>query len=479
MNFDYDVLIIGAGVTGCAIARELSKSNLKTAVFEKEEDVCSGTSKANSGIVHAGYDAMPGTLKAKMNKQGTDMMPGLAKDLDFDYKNTGSLVLCFDESHRPVLEDLYKRGLTNGIEGLRIVEKDELHAMEPRLSDQAICALYAPTAGIVCPFGLTIALAENAADNGVEFHFNTPVETIEKTDDGWLVNGNIKARAIVNAAGVYADKIHNMVCDDSLEIIPKRGEYFLFDKDAASAASHVLFQLPTAAGKGVLITPTVHGNLMAGPTAEDQEDKDDVSTTAPGLAQVREKASKTIPDLPYNKVITSFAGLRAHEKDGDFVLQESADGFFDAAGIESPGLSSAPAIGKYIADLVFEKYHPDMKEDFIAERKGFVKLEDLSDEEWEALIEKDPDYGTIVCRCEMVSAGQIKDACTRSIPAVSLDGVKRRVRAGMGRCQAGFCTPKTMEIISECSGIPFEHIAKNKEGSRLLVEKDKEEWKHE
>ncbi len=475
---DYDVLIIGGGVTGTAIAYELAKTDLNVALIEKEEDVCEGTTKANSAIVHAGFDAKPGTLKAKLNVEGAKLMPELAKLLDFDYKNNGALVLCFDEEHRPGVVELYERGLANGVEGLQILEKEQVKALEPNVSDEVVCALYAPTSSIVCPFGLTYAFAENAADNGVQFIFNEPVETIEKIDGGWKVNGKYTTKTIVNAAGVYADGIHNDVCPEKIQIIPRRGEYTLLDRSTGNLCSHTLFQLPTKAGKGVLITPTVHGNIMIGPNAQEVENKENTNTTPEGQAEIRQKALKTIPNIPFNKTIRTFSGLRATPANGDFVIAESADGFFDAAGIESPGLSSAPAIGKMVSGMIEEKLKPGKRENYKADRKGFVNVKKLSKEEWEKLIEKDPDYGTIVCRCETVTAGSIKDALTRSVPAVSLDGIKRRTRAGMGRCQSGFCAPRSMAIMSEVMNIPMEEIRLSNQKSKLITGKVKEDLKH-
>lgn len=472
MNFD--VLIIGGGAVGSAVAWQLARTDLKTAVLEKEEDVSEGTTKANSGIVHAGYDANPGTLKARLNVRGNEMIHEIADTLHFDFKPVGSLVLCFSEEDRPALMELYERGLTNGVKDMRIVEQEELREMEPEISLEAVCALYAPSAGVVDPFNMNVAFAENAADNGVQFFFNEPVRSIEKTEDGWLVNGKYRTKIIVNAAGVYADEIHNMACDEKIKIRPRKGEYFLFDKEAGKLASHVLFQLPTKAGKGILVTPTAHGNLLVGPTADFLEDKEGVNTTASGLEMVREKAAITIDHLPFGQVITSFAGLRAVPEGGDFIIAEYADGFIDAAGIESPGLTSAPAIGEMVAGMVIDRLHPGKNESYQPERKGFIRMEDLSHEEWNDLIQQDPCYGRMVCRCEKVTEGSIRDACSRSVPARSLDGVKRRVRAGMGRCQAGFCSPKTMEIISEIQEIPFEEVTKSGSESRIITGKIKE-----
>lgn len=472
-EMNYDAVIIGGGVTGCSIARELSRYELRTCVVEKEEDVCSGTSKANSAIVHAGYDAIPGKLKAKFNVEGNRMMPGLSKELDFDFKQNGSLILCFDEADMPALQELYERGLKNGVEGLRIISGDEARKMEPNLTDKVVAALDAPTGGIVCPFGLTIAMAENACDNGVEFRFLTEVEDIQKMEGGYLLKtsrGEITAKYVINAAGVYADVFHNMVSGEKIHITPRKGDYCLLDKEAGSHVSKTIFQLPGKYGKGILVTPTVHGNLLTGPTAVDIEDKEGTETTAEELADVQAKAALSVKNVPFRQVITSFSGLRAHEDHNDFVIGEVADsqGFFDAAGIESPGLTSAPAIGAYLAKLVAEKAGASEKKNWNGTRKGIVRPETLSREERAALIKENPAYGTIICRCEGVSEGEIIDAVTRTLGATSLDGIKRRVRQGMGRCQAGFCTPRTMEILAREKGLKMEEICKNAPGSEML-----------
>lgn len=470
---EYDVVIIGAGVTGAAIARQLGLLDLKTAVLEKNEDVCTETSKANSGIVHGGFDAKPGTMKARMNARGTALMPQLCADLDIPYINNGSLVLCFDEEHRPGLEKLYKQGQENGVPDLEIIDAQKLHELEPHLSDKAIAALYAPNAGIVDPFLLTVGLAENAADNGVNFYLNTPVESLEKTDEGWNVrtpDKTFKTKLVINAAGVHADRIHNAICpDDPKTIIPRRGSYVLLDRSAQPRVSHTIFQLPTPKGKGVLITPTCHGNILVGPTAVDVEDPENTATTAQELEIVMAKARESMPDLPLRQVITSFAGLRAHEKDGEFVLSESAPGFIDALGIESPGLSSAPAIGEYIAAMVKDLLHAKEKDNPIRTRKGVVRMDELSLDERNALIKERPSYGQIICRCEMVTTGQIEDCLHRSIPVTTLDGVKRRVRAGMGRCQSGFCMPRVMEILARENGEEMDHVCKSGPDSTIIT----------
>lgn len=474
-RLNYDVVVVGGGVTGCAIARELSRYELNCCLVERAEDVCSGTSKANSAIVHAGYDAVPGSLKAKFNVQGNAMMESLSEDLDFEFLKNGSMVLCFAEEDRPGLDALYNKGVANGVPGLEIISGDQARAMEPNLSEQVVAALYAPTGGIVCPFGLTIALAENACDNGVEFKLNTEVLEVAPGEDGYVVKtnqGDITAKYVVNAAGVYADEIHNMVSEKKLHLTPRKGDYCLLDHEAGDHVKHTIFQLPGKYGKGVLVAPTVHGNLLLGPTAVDVEDKENTATTAAELADVIKKTALSVKNIPYNKVITSFSGLRAHEDNDDFIVGEAedAEGFFDAAGIESPGLSSAPAIGVYVAELVAAKAGAEKKAEFTATRKGIPQVSKLSFEERAKLIKERPDYGTIVCRCENVSEGEIVDSIRRTLGATSLDGVKRRVRQGMGRCQAGFCTPRTMEILSRELGRPMESICKNGPGSEILIQ---------
>ncbi len=475
----YDVLIIGAGVIGCAVARELSKYNASVMVVEKNEDVCAGTSKANSAIIHSGYDAKSGTLKAKFNVRGNEMMDALCRDLDIPFKRIGSLTICTDEADIPALEELKARGEKNGVPGLKILDRDELLEIEPHIADGVVAALLAPTAGIICPFKLTIALAENACENGVEFMLNTKVTNIEKTDESWKVTttkGAYLTKAIVNAAGVYADEMNNMVSDQKLTIIPRRGDYILLDRAADGYVRHTVFQLPTALGKGVLVTPTVHGNTIVGPTAFDIDDKESTATTAQAIAEVTEKSAISIKDLPTRQVITSFAGLRAREVGKDFVIGEAedAEGFFNCAGIQSPGLSSAPAIGEYIAGLIREKYALSEKETFVATRKDIPDPSKLSLEERNELIKKEPAYGTIICRCESVTEGEILDAIRRPLGARSLDGVKRRVRAGMGRCQGGFCSPKVMDILVRELGLSMEDVTKSGGDSTIVIGRTKD-----
>ena len=312
----YDVMIIGSGVSGSAAARELSRYKAKICVLEKEEDVCCGTSKANSAIVHAGYDAKEGSLMAKLNVRGNAMMEQLSKELDFPFQRIGSLVVCRDEADMPNLKALYDRGVANGVPGLRILSKEEVHEMEPNLEDDICAALYAPSAGIVCPFNLNIALAENANVNGVEFKFDTEVTDLKKSGDIWEVHTNqgvFETKYVVNAAGVYADKFHNMVSEKKIHITPRRGDYCLLDKTAGGHVKRTIFALPNEFGKGILVSPTAHGNLLLGPTAIDIEEKEGTNTTREGLNQVLTKAGQNVKNIPMRQVITSFAGLRAHE----------------------------------------------------------------------------------------------------------------------------------------------------------------------
>jgi len=477
----YDCLIIGAGVSGSAIAREVSKYKANVCVLEKCEDVCEGTSKANSAIVHAGFDAEEGSLMAKLNVEGNEMMDQLSKDLDIPFKRNGSMVVCVHKEELDGLKTLYERGVKNGVKGLKILSKEEALKMEPNLSDNVEGALFAPTGGIICPFELTIAMAENANVNGVEFRFNTEVEDIKKGEDGlWHLrtnNGEYVTRMVINAAGVHADEIHNMVSSDKMHIIERRGDYCLLDKQVGGYVSHTIFPQPTKYGKGVLVTPTVHGNLLVGPTAIDLENKEGNNTTAQGLEEVVSKASENVKNLPMRNVITSFAGLRAHLERHEFVIEEVKDapGFIDVAGIESPGLSASPAIGKMVGEMVKEKLSLTEKENWIGTRKGITKTEGLSVEEMNELIKKNPAYGTIVCRCESITEGEILEAIHRPLGARSLDGVKRRTRAGMGRCQAGFCSPRTMEIINRELGLPYEKITKSGGKSYIVLERTKGE----
>ena len=476
----YDVLIIGAGVTGAAVARELSRYKAEVCVLERGEDVCSGTSKANSAIVHAGYDCVPGSMMAKMNVRGNEMMTDLCRDLDIPFERNGSLVVCIDKDNLPGLQELYDRGIKNSVPGLKLLSREEAKAMEPHLSDNVQGALYAETAGIICPFKLNIAMAENANVNGVDFFFNTNVEKLCRDEEGiWHLrtsNGEYKTKCVVNAAGLYSDYFHNMVSEKKIHITPRRGDYFLLDKTTGGFVKHTIFPQPTKYGKGILVAPTIHGNTLVGPTAIDIDDKEDVATRQGGFDEILAKSSMYVDNVPVRQVITSFAGLRAHEDNHEFILGEVEDapGFIDCAGIESPGLTSSPAIGEYIGGMIRDKMGLENKESWISTRKDVLNPQHLSLEERNELIKKEPAYGRIICRCESVTEGEILDAIHRPLGARSLDAVKRRTRAGMGRCQAGFCSPRVMEILQRELGLKMEDIHKNDSGSWLVLERTKE-----
>ncbi|NFA59815.1 NAD(P)/FAD-dependent oxidoreductase [Clostridium sporogenes] len=468
----FDVTIIGSGVTGAATARELSKYNLKTCVIEKEIDVASGTSKANSGIVHAGEDPIPGTLKAKMNVRGNEMFDKLQEEIDFPFKRNESFVLCFDETDIEKLEELRQRGLKNGLpDTMEILNREEALKLEPNLSEYVVAALRLPTGGIVSPYEFNIALAESAAMNGVEFKLETEIVDIEKKQDGYILKtnkGDIETKVVVNAAGVFGDKINNMVSEKKYHITARKGEYLLFDKIVGDMVQRTIFQLPTKMGKGVLVTPTADGNLLLGPTSVDVEEKDDFETTREGLDTVAEKAKLSIKEIPMRQVITSFAGLRAHEDNSDFIIGEAedAENFINAIGIESPGLTSAPAIGEYISKIIVEKLNPEENKDFNPIRKDILKFREMTNEERKEMIKKDSHYGKIVCRCEVVTEGEIREAIKRG--AKTVDGIKRRTRAGMGRCQSGFCSNKIVEILAEELDIKRNEVTKFGGHSKIL-----------
>ncbi len=478
----YDVLVVGAGVVGCATAMELGKYSLRAAVIEAGEDVCTGTSKANSAIVHAGFDARPGSLMARFNVEGSHAMPKLCERLQIPFRRCGALVLCFNEAARPGLEELLLRGVKNGVHGLRIVEREELHELEPNVSPEAVAALYAPTSGIVCPFELTCAMAENAVRNGVEFFFDTRVESIAREGGFWKLEtakGSFEAPVVINAAGLHSAELNNMVSDKKITITPRKGEYMLLDKKVGGMLSRTVFQLPTKMGKGVLVTPTVHGNLLMGPTAVDVEDPEATNTTAAGLESVMQRARKSVPSLPGNRTITSFAGLRAHvEKDEhDFIIGEAegAPGFLNAVGIESPGLSAAPAIGAFLAESAAYLVSAPANKKYDSTRPEVCRPNEMTVEERAAFVAEHPLYGNIVCRCEQVTEGEIVDAIHRVPGARSLDGVKRRTRAGMGRCQAGFCSPRVLEILSRELGVPQEQLTKSGGASFPIVGKTRKD----
>lgn len=482
-SMQYDVAVIGAGVCGAMIARELSKLDLKIVVLEKCNDVAMGTSKANSAIVHAGFDAENGTLKAKLNVQGASLMAYYCNKLSVPYKNIGSLVVAYSWDDMQMLDVLFERGFNNGVPNMEIISQERLRTMEPYISEEAVGALWAPTAGIVSPYELTIAAIENAVTNGARVKRNSGVFDIEHKDDMFIIStasGVIKAKYVINCAGVFADNIARMIGDDTFKIIPRKGEYYLLDKTEKKMVNHVLFQCPSKMGKGILVTPTAHGNVLMGPTAIDLDfdSKLDVDTTIEGLMEVKFSTNRVIPSLTTRNAITSFAGLRAHleGEDSDFIIAPSVknDRFINVAGIESPGLTAAPAIARYVGKM-FRDMAPEYKkrEDFIATRPAPVRVNELSIEERKALVEKDKRYGRIICRCEGITEGEIIDAIKAPCGARDVDGVKRRTRAGMGRCQSGFCGSKVVEILARELDVPMNQITKHGNRSKILYNKTK------
>ena len=469
-----DILIIGAGITGTALARELSRYEASVCIVDRACDVADGATKANSGIVHAGYDAKPGTLKARYNVRGARLYENLCNDLSVPYSRVGALVTAFSDEDTATLRSLLSRGEENGVEDLRIVRQPELSVMEPNLNPMAVAALLVPGSAIVSPYELAFALADDAAVNGVRFFFDEPVLSVAvQPDRTWLVNTaslQFSCRAVVNCAGSSGADLHNMISSDKLEMIHRRGQYFLLDRMSALPFSHTVFQCPTRMGKGVLISPTVHGNLIIGPNAEDIEDPFDTSTTGTGLSEVLSKASMTWPDISTRSNITNFSGIRAHLPGDDFLVGavHGCSGAFEAIGIESPGLSSAPAIAedlsRQIALFLTLKYKKNILP-YPVPPKPFNLMNDL---ERETALSVDPLHGNIICRCEVVTEAEIRSAIRRPVGARTIDGIKRRTRAGMGRCQGGFCSPRVAAILAEELRCTLGEITKSGGSSRIL-----------
>ncbi len=476
-----EVLIIGGGVTGTAIARELSKYKLDVMLVEKENDVATGgPSKANTAIIHSGHNADSNKLKGKLNVKGNKMYGKLTDELSVPFERNGALVVAIDEKDIPTLESILENGKRNGVAGLEIVKGDRLFELEPKINPEAVAALYAPTSGIVCPYELTVALAENAAQNGVEVLLDAEVKDIEVADDCKIVKtkqGDIKADIVINAAGLYSDKVAKMVGIDYFEITPRKGEYYVYDKRLGSEINHTIFPVPTKVTKGIVVTPTVDDNLIIGPNAQELDDKEDISTTRAGLDEVFEGSLKMFPHLTLRGVINEFSGLRpAYKETGDFIIGATeVDGFINAAGIQSPGLSSAPAIAEMVRGIVADEIGElKEKEDFDPYRTAPVRFRELSAEEQAEVIEDNPEYGEIVCRCETVTKGEILDAIRRPVGARTVRGVRRRTRAGMGRCQGGFCGPKVVKILAEELGVSPTEIKEDRGESNILVEEAKE-----
>lgn len=467
-----DVVIVGGGVCGCSLLYELSRYKLSAVLVEKENDVSVGTTKANSAIVHAGYDPHPGTKMARYNVEGNALVKELCEKLDVPYQQIGSLVLAFDADQDALVRELFDRGTQNGVPGMKVLSAEEVREMEPNVSPEVTSALYAPSAGIVSPWELAIALAETAVKNGARVELNSEVTSIQPIDGGFRVTAGgkeIDTRFVVNAAGIWSDKINDMAAPHTFTVSANKGEYFLLDKSQGTLVNHVIFQCPSKVGKGVLVSPTVHGNLIVGPNAEDAE-KDDLGTTGGGLAFVRKMALRSVPDINFRDSIRNFAGLRANTEIDDFLVGETDQkGFFNIAGIKSPGLTSAPAIARDMVRMLGEAgLALDPKETFVDERH-VVRFKHLSHEERAAAIAKNPLYGQIVCRCETITEGEIVDALHRPLPPCSIDGVKRRCGSGMGRCQGGFCGPRVQQIIARELGIPQEAVMMDRAGTAVIT----------
>ena len=475
----YDIAIIGAGVIGGMIARELSFYNLSVCLLEKENDVATGATKANSAIVHAGFDAKEGSLKAKLNVRGSALMPQIAKDLGVRYINNGSLVVGFNDEDRETLKGLLARGVANGVPGLEILSREEILKIEPSIGLEVTCALYAPTGAIICPYDLAVSAIGNAMDNGVTLLCNFEATEIVENGDFYTLkspNGEIQARFVINCAGIYSDKVAKMVGDDTFNVHPRRGEYILLDKECGNIISHTVFVTPTKMGKGILVSPTVDGNLLLGPSAVDGNDKGDKSTTNEFFASIFNIAEKSVHGVPKNQTITSFCGLRSVGDTGDFIINSPRERFINVAGIESPGLSASPAIAEYVVNMLKDLgAHLVKKENPITTRKSMHAFREASYDVKNQMIKENPAYGRIICRCEGVSEGEILDAIHRNPRATDLDGVKRRTRSQMGRCQGGFCSPYIIELLSRELNLPYEKITKFGGESYVVMGKTKED----
>ena len=467
----FEFAVIGAGVIGGMVARELTRYTDSVCMLERGSDVALGATRANSAIVHAGFDAKEGSLKAKLNVRGSKMMAEVCRQLGVKYKNNGSLVVGFNEEDEKTLLDLCERGKTNGVEGVRVIYREEILKLEPNIGDSVTVALYAPTGAIVCPYELCMAAVGNAMDNGASLKLNFKVDKIEAIEGGYRVYSGgdfVDAKYVINCAGLYSDEISKMVGEDSFSIRPRRGEYMLLDREVGAHISHTVFRCPSKMGKGVLVSPTVDGNLLVGPTAEDIDDKEDTTTTAAGLATVRALSGEQVKNIDFSKVITSFTGLRATGSTGDFIIGMPREGFLNLAGIESPGLSSAPAVAEYALELLCEAgYEAKARQDFVPTRRPMHFFSSLSIEEKNELIKQRPEYAHVICRCETVSEGEILDAIRTNPRPTDVDGVKRRTRASMGRCQGGFCTPYIIDLLAEEMGVDYTAVTKFGGGSTI------------
>jgi len=481
----YDIIIIGGGIIGTATARMLSRYQLKVLLVEREADIGVGATKANSGILHAGYDCTPGTLKAALNVEGLAMYAKLTNELDIPHKVNGSLVICTGEDGPAKLEALYERGLANGVTGMELLSAEEALALEPNLNPNITGALMAKTAGIISPYEAAIAFAENAAENGVEFLLETAVTDIKADKSGRFavyvkrsqlqMKGTFSAhpclytRVIINASGIETATIHNHISSRKETITPQRGQYYLLDNTHQDLIKHTIFQLPTHLGKGVLVVPTVGGNILLGPTAESPEDSTTTATSATGLNEVLDKASQILNFIPIRDRITAFAGIRARHGSRDFIIEEALPGFINAMAIDSPGLTAAPAIAEKAANLAIARLQPQLNPNFNPTRSGILRFRELSKAKQAAIIKQNPAYGRVICRCETITEAEIIDAIKRPVGAKNIDALKRRTRAQMGRCQGGFCLTKLMEILSRELSIPETAVTLNGTGSEVCL----------
>lgn len=469
-----DVAIIGCGITGAATAYELSKYKLNIAVFESENDVAMGTTRTNGGIIHAGYDPKPGTLMAKLNVEGARLTGDLCRNLDIPYKRIGSLVIAFSDEELAMIRSLYERGIKNGVSGLQLINGDEVHKLEPFINKNVLGALLAPSAAMLNPWEYALALAETAVRNGVQLYLNCGVSAVRRQNGGWALTtpkGVFIAKTVINAAGLYADAVHEMAGEKEFTIQPNRGQYFVLDKSEGGRLSHVVFQCPSSDGKGVVLNPTTHGVLLVGPNAENVPLEQACLTTAQGLRFVAEKARRIDPCIDLGKSIRNFSGSRAIPDTGDFIIAESktAKGFINLAGIKSPGLSAAPAIAKMAADLVEKTGFKLERKDLFLNKRKKIRIHELGIDEINALVAQKPAYGRVVCRCETVTEGEILDALQSPVPPCSLDAVKRRCGAGLGRCQGGFCGPRVLEILARELKIPPEEVFMDRNGSFIVL----------
>ncbi|XZL85007.1 NAD(P)/FAD-dependent oxidoreductase [Clostridium perfringens] len=466
-----DIIVIGAGVVGCSIARELSKYNLDVLVVEKNSDVSEGISKGNSGIVHAGYNEKIGTLKAKLNIEGNKIFDDLSRDLQFPFKRNGAFILAFSDEDMNILESLKENGEKLGVEGLEILTREEALNIEPNLNKEIVGVLNVKTSGIVSPYEMTIALAENAAENGVEFKLNSKVTNIEKISEGYKVTLNnrevVNGKIIINVSGLEGAFLNNLVSMSKREINPVKGEYCLFDKVAGAMINKTLFQVPNKLSKGVLVTPTAEGNLLVGPNAVEGKT---LETSREGIDEILDKSKKSLEELPVARILNTFSGIRPKTKEGDFIIEEVEDAknFINVIGIDSPGLTAAPAIGVYVVNMIKERLDLVEKKNFKRTREKIVRFAELSLKEKNKLIKEKPAYGHMVCKCEFVTEGEIVEAIHRPIKALTVDAIKRRTRASMGGCQGVGCTLPISKILSRELGIDISDINKNSEGSPVI-----------